>query len=261
MSESDRPQTERICDGLFNDILAGILMGEYPPQSKLPTEQRLAHVYGVSRSIVRSALERLKEERVIQSRQGSGTVVATVNPEVIARLNRDAQLPSLKDCFACRVAIEPAIAAAVAQNTTAECRAFLTKQRTVLENGDKGNEHERSARDAHFHITLAEFSQNVFFISIMNTLRPHVIFAMNVSKSLTRGAQRDHFNLSRREHLTIIDAILKNDPQKAETAMRMHIEQGAARIFAHASMPLKLPENQNFDGRSRLEPVAVSNTL
>jgi DNA-binding GntR family transcriptional regulator len=57
-----------------------------------------------------------------------------------------------------------------------------------------------------------------------------------VSKSLTRGAQRDHFNLSRREHLTIIDAILKNDPQKAETAMRMHIEQGAARIFAHASM-------------------------
>ncbi|MFT5870416.1 MAG: GntR family transcriptional repressor for pyruvate dehydrogenase complex [Paracoccaceae bacterium] len=231
MSNAGEWHNAQISDGLFNDILERILMGDYPPQSKLPTEQSLASIYGVSRATVRSALARLKYERVIQSRQGSGTIVACFDPGVIARLNRDARLPSLKECFACRLAIEPAIAATVAQNSTNELRAFLENQRTVLENGDKGDEYERCARDVHFHMTLAEFSQNTFFVSIMNTLRPHIIFAMNISKRLTRGAQRDHFNLSRIEHLKIIEAISQNDPQKAQSVMRLHIKNGGSRIF------------------------------
>jgi GntR family transcriptional repressor for pyruvate dehydrogenase complex len=77
MSSVEKPQAIPVSDGLFNDILAGILMGDYPPQSKLPSEQRLAHVYGVSRAVVRMALERLKDEHIVESRQGSGTIVAT----------------------------------------------------------------------------------------------------------------------------------------------------------------------------------------
>ena len=224
-------QASRVSDGLFNDILAGILMGDYPPQSRLPTEQRLAHDYGVSRTVVRSALEQLKIEGVVQSRQGSGTIVATFNSESIARLNRDAQLPALKDCYACRLAIEPAIAATVAQAPSAEACAFLEAQRVVLEQGDEGNEYERSSRDAQFHIRLAKYSGNIFFISVMNTLRPHVLFAMNIAKTLTNGAQQQHFNLSQQEHLNIISAILSRDSEAASDAMRIHIETGADRIF------------------------------
>ena len=92
MSGMDGAQAGRVSDGLFNDILAGILMGDYPPQSRLPTEQRLSHDYGVSRTIVRSALEELKSEGIVQSRQGSGTIVAAFDPEIIEQLNRDAQI-------------------------------------------------------------------------------------------------------------------------------------------------------------------------
>lgn len=231
MSGTIKAQTWQVSDGLFNDILAGILMGNYPPQSRLPTEQRLALDYGVSRAVVRSALEQLKSEGVVQSRQGSGTVVAAFDPETIARLNRDVQLPVLKDCYACRLAIEPAIAAIVAQDLSPEAYAFLEQQRVVLENGDEGGEYERSARDARFHIDLAKFSGNVFFVNMMNTLRPYLLFAMNISKTLARRAQTQHFNLSRQEHLDIISAILEKDPEAAQAAMRVHLEEGKKRIF------------------------------
>jgi GntR family transcriptional repressor for pyruvate dehydrogenase complex len=232
MSSVEKPQAIPVSDGLFNDILAGILMGDYPPQSKLPSEQRLAHVYGVSRAVVRMALERLKDEHIVESRQGSGTIVANVELEVIGRLNRDAQLSSLKDCYDCRLAIEPKIAAAVAKYPSPEVDAFLQEQRIALETDDQGDEYERSARDAHFHIQLAMFSRNVFFISIMNTMRPHLIFAMNVSKTLAQRAQQQHLNLSRQEHLHIISTILERNPEAAECAMRDHIEMGVERIFA-----------------------------
>lgn len=225
-------QAGQVSDGLFNDILAGILMGHYLPESRLPTEQRLAHDYGVSRTVVRSALEQLKSAGIVQSRQGSGTIVTAFDPETIAGLSRDAQLPALKDCYACRLAIEPAIAAAVAQRLSSESRAFLEDQQRHLENGDAGSEYERYARDASFHIRLAKLSGNVFFISVMNMLRPHVLFAMNISKTLTRRAQKQHFNQSRQEHLTIISAILAENPEAAQAAMREHIEEGRRRIFS-----------------------------
>ena len=225
------PQMGRVSDGLYLDILAGILMGTYPPDSRLPTETQLAQDYGVSRTIVRSALEHLKTEGVVHSRQGSGTVVIPFDPQAIARLNRDAQLPTLRDCYACRLAIEPAIARAVAQDLTAEARAFLDEQRMALDVGEDSDAHQRSALDAQFHIGLALHSGNAFFLSIMNTLRPHMLFAMNIAKTLTRGAQRTHFTLSQQEHLDVIDAIMTKDPNTAEAVMRMHIERGTERIF------------------------------
>jgi len=78
---------------------------------------------------------------------------------------------------------------------------------------------------------LAEFSGNSFFVSIMNQLRPHMLFAMNITKTLTSRAHRDHINLSRLEHLDIIAAILDEDSDAARATMRRHIENGTRRIF------------------------------
>lgn len=234
MSYLNDPEIGRVSDGLYLDVLAGILLGDYPPQSRLPTETKLAQDYGVSRTIVRSALELLKNDGVVQSRQGSGTVVVPFNPSKIAKLNRDAQLPRLKDCYACRLAIEPAIAGAVAQNLTKAARDFLTEQRVILSQ-NKPNDTERSASDAQFHIQLAQFSQNAFFISTMTNMRPHMLFAMNISKTLNRTAQQQHYDLSHKEHLKVIDAILTRDFEAARDAMRSHLRRGSERIFQQRS--------------------------
>lgn len=52
-----------------------ILDGKYPPGSFLPTEQQLCSVHGVSRQTIRTALQFLADEGLIQRRQGSGSRV------------------------------------------------------------------------------------------------------------------------------------------------------------------------------------------
>ncbi len=52
-----------------------ILNGQYMVGSRLPTEGSLCRRFGVSRYTVREALRRLREDGLIASRQGAGTVV------------------------------------------------------------------------------------------------------------------------------------------------------------------------------------------
>lgn len=60
---------------IADQIFEGIRAGAYPIGSLLPTESRLMEAYGVSRQTVRSALQDLRVRGVIESRQGSGSIV------------------------------------------------------------------------------------------------------------------------------------------------------------------------------------------
>jgi len=50
--------------------------GDRAPRERLQPERELAEVYGVSRSTVRAALNRLAEEGLVEIKRGSGTYVA-----------------------------------------------------------------------------------------------------------------------------------------------------------------------------------------
>ncbi len=57
-----------------------IVNGSYPVGSQLPTEEDLCARFSVSRYTVREALRRLREEGLVSSRQGAGTVVVPPPP-------------------------------------------------------------------------------------------------------------------------------------------------------------------------------------
>jgi GntR family transcriptional regulator, transcriptional repressor for pyruvate dehydrogenase complex len=225
---------DRVSNGLYSDILSRILTGEYPPNSTLPTEFRLGHDYGVSRSVVRSALKLLKQEGIVQSQQGSGTIVVGLAPDRLAQLHRDVQMPALLECIACRLAIEPEIAAQLAEHQTEGATTYLRIQRDGLE-GRLGNDFDtdsaQSASDAEFHVKLAQLTGNVFFSEIMISMRPHMVFCMNIKNSLTRAAHQRHLALTRQEHRDVISAILSRDADAARTRMRNHIANGRDRVF------------------------------
>src|SRR5690606_36954737 len=61
-----------VADALRDEIIRGV----YPIGSQLPTEEDMAARFDVSRATVREALRKLREERLVFSRQGSGTTVA-----------------------------------------------------------------------------------------------------------------------------------------------------------------------------------------
>jgi GntR family transcriptional regulator len=52
-----------------------IVKGVYPVGGQLPTEEELCERFRVSRYTVREALRRLREDRLVSSRQGAGTTV------------------------------------------------------------------------------------------------------------------------------------------------------------------------------------------
>src|SRR5215472_1752614 len=57
-----------------------IVSGVYPIGSQLPTEEELCERFSVSRYTVREALRRLREDSLVASRQGAGTIVVPRRP-------------------------------------------------------------------------------------------------------------------------------------------------------------------------------------
>lgn len=66
----------RVVQTLKDEIIGGV----YPVGSQLPTEEELCSRFAVSRYTVREALRRLREDRLVSSRQGSGTTVIPCDP-------------------------------------------------------------------------------------------------------------------------------------------------------------------------------------
>jgi GntR family transcriptional regulator len=66
---------------LEQDLRRQLQSGAHPAGSRLPPEQALARLYGVSRVTLRQALQRLADAGLISRRQGIGTII-TAPPEV-----------------------------------------------------------------------------------------------------------------------------------------------------------------------------------
>ena len=72
-----------LSDQVSQALLARIESGQLKPGEKLPSEAVLAPELGVSRTVVREAISRLKHGGLLESRQGSGVFVSlqpAINP-------------------------------------------------------------------------------------------------------------------------------------------------------------------------------------
>jgi len=80
---------DEIAKLLRNQISNGTLK----PGDKLPTEQQLSRMFGVSRPVIREAISRLKYDGVLESFQGRGVFVKTNGSSSSFRLDE----PNLND--------------------------------------------------------------------------------------------------------------------------------------------------------------------
>jgi GntR family transcriptional regulator len=65
----------RLYEMLLASLRSEILLGTYPVDTPLPSEQSLMDRFAVSRHTVRDALRRLREQGLVESHQGRGTLV------------------------------------------------------------------------------------------------------------------------------------------------------------------------------------------
>lgn len=71
----DRERPEPLYHQLATALRERILSGEWPPGTKIPTEDQLGEMYGVSRVTIRSAVRTLVEAGFLERGQGRGTFV------------------------------------------------------------------------------------------------------------------------------------------------------------------------------------------
>jgi GntR family transcriptional regulator, transcriptional repressor for pyruvate dehydrogenase complex len=81
------------------------------------------------------------------------------------------------------------------------------------------------------HYVIAEATRNRFFVSVMTSLRDHIVFGMNLSRDLSRMQPAARLKAVRDEHRRVFDAIRARDPDRAHEAMRVHVERACLRIF------------------------------
>lgn len=80
----DRPiRAKSLTHRLVDDLSARIRQGVLRPGDRVPTEPELVREFGVSRTVVREAMQRLQAAGLVETQHGVGTFVLAPAPAVI----------------------------------------------------------------------------------------------------------------------------------------------------------------------------------
>src|SRR6266566_9339753 len=108
-----------VTDDAIDKIRELIVSGRWGPGDRLPRESELAAQLGLSRNSLREAVRALALVRVLEVRQGDGTYVRSLAPDLLLESTRMATdlLPgrSVLELFEVRRLLEPAAVALAAR--------------------------------------------------------------------------------------------------------------------------------------------------
>ncbi|MFE1320006.1 FadR/GntR family transcriptional regulator [Kitasatospora phosalacinea] len=198
-----------------------ILSGELGPGSRLPKEADLAEQLGLSRNSLREAVKALSLIRVLDVRQGDGTYVTSLEPELLldalAFVVDFHQDDTVLEFLEVRRILEPE-AAAMAACTMSDQQ--IEALRAVLDGlGDDATVDELIANDLEFHRLVAAGSGNSVLHSLIDGL-----CAPTTRARIWRGhTEEGAVQRTRQQHRAIYDAIAQHRPDLARALTIVHI--------------------------------------
>jgi GntR family transcriptional repressor for pyruvate dehydrogenase complex len=221
-----------LADRVTAVLLEKIKSGDFPPGARLPTEQVICERFGVSRTVVREAISRLKSEGLVEVRQGSGMVVREASRPATFRLPIEVNdsVEAVLRVTELRRGIEAEAAALAAERRT---RSQLAEIKRALAAIDVAAKQQRDGvdEDQAFHMAVSHATGNPLYPPMLEYLDQFVRAAILLTR--TNEARRDDFSEQvRAEHKAIYDAIAAQDPDAARQAVIMHIDNAGARILA-----------------------------
>jgi len=196
-------------------ILAGVLK----PGDRLATERELAEQLVVSRSAVREALLRLQSAGLVERRQGSGTRVSARVPISAALASwGDDEQTSIAAASEFRTVVEPQIARLAATRIDDaqldELEAVVAESSTVLDG-------QRSVQlDIAFHAGVAAATRNPLLASLSE-----LTVSWTLEARLFSHVAADGRRLSHEGHARVLRALRAANPDAAEAAMRVHLDE------------------------------------
>jgi DNA-binding GntR family transcriptional regulator len=196
-------------------IIEAVLEQRLPLGAKL-VEEKLCGIFGVSRTKVRQALNRLSQNRLVTLRPRRGAFVTQPSPI------------EAQQVFDARRVVEREVVERFAKNATPEhfreLYVHLASERNAIE---AGNVSLRNRLLGMFHIKIAEFAGNEVLTQILTGL-------VSRSSLVTLLFQSNRSVLcSTDEHAAVLDALRRGDAKRAMHLMDehlVHVERDLARL-------------------------------
>jgi len=223
-------QEGRLADRAYTAIVGIINEDDLAAGDRLPSEARLAELFGMSRTIVREALVRLAADGITEARRGAGSYVKR-RPS--ARLGSHVPMDGLAatlGTYEVRFVLEAEAARLAALRRSAEqmdgIDAALEALRTALLSSAPAHD-----EDWLLHRAIAEATGNSAFISTFDHLQGDVMGILRAGVDISRSRPPEVIGAMMDEHDAVVDAIRAQDGDGAALAMRWHLSQGRKRLM------------------------------
>ncbi len=212
--------------------------GEFRPGDTLPIESELCRMYGVSRSTIREAINKLSGKRLLDVGPKVGTRVrrfedwALLDPDVFAwRLASQFDTRIVEDLYEFRTCFEPRAACLTAIGGTAEEHQTLRRRLQELEAsfGRPPSPASDAGADAEvaFHLAILAGTHNGLYVAIGATVRAGLRAAFALQQR--RGQlPREDFSL----YAAIVKAVLERDGPGSSIAMTQLLDVSRQRLMA-----------------------------
>jgi DNA-binding FadR family transcriptional regulator len=195
-----------------------IIEGDYAYEERLPAERNLAQEFGVSRGTIRSVLQILEQQNMVERQIGSGTYVThreTTNQQEITSLTSPVEMNEV------RIAIEPQMVRLAIANASSRELDELRQALRQCEECD--SDAEKFARaDTAFHMALASCSRNKLMYWLyerISEVRRNAQWRRMKAKVLTA----DRINFYNRQHRQLYEAITARDTTAAVQLIKDHL--------------------------------------
>lgn len=205
------------------------------PGDSIPTELELTEIMGVSRTVVRESITRLKTRGLIESKKHKGAVIKT--PDLTA-VFQNSLIPrmlddnTLQDVFEMRLVIEVGMADLLVKRVKPEDIEELY-QIVGDEPETTGNMLFDVKHEIRFHGRLYEITGNETLKNFQNLLLP--VFNYVYSSGLMDTPHKPKKHVS---HHGLVDLLKAGNAKDLRQGMRMHLENHFQRIFYRDAHPL-----------------------
>jgi GntR family transcriptional repressor for pyruvate dehydrogenase complex len=232
-----------VTDGAILKIKELIVSGTLQPGDRLSPEKELAAQLGLSRSSLREAVRALTLLGVLDSRQGDGTYVTSLSPDLLVGvlsytvdLFQDRQLLELLEV---RRVLEPAATAMAATRISDEeldgVRECLLRMETITDPT------EFVAVDLEFHDRIVQAAGNSTLASLVRGFSQQTTRVRIWRLAAVAGVPES----TRSQHQAIYRALADHDPQMALAAETVHVAESELWLKQHLEGDAESDLDQN----------------
>lgn len=229
----------KLSDSVVEEVLKAIENGRFKPGQKIPSEKILTKEFGISRTTLREAFQKLELLGKMSIRQGDGTYLTEDAPaNLFSNINTAfvfgniemTQYLDAREClelYATSLAIDRATA-----DDLESMQEIICLQEKNLHNND-----EFAKCDFKFHQTLVQLSKNSilaqFWVLINASVR-----AEQARVAVVAGIKEQAL----KDHKRLVKMIANKDHKRAQATIREHLSRIPGIVLSELSNMVTLPD-------------------